>query len=56
MGSAVIPDRGKDGIERGGELRIPVPDQVGEPAPGLCQFAGEVSGELCGPTGPSDAW
>jgi hypothetical protein len=39
------PGGGEDGVECGGELRVPVADQVGEAAPGLLQFVGEVAGE-----------
>jgi putative transposase len=42
-------DRSEHGVERGGELGIPVPDQVGEPGSGFFQFAGKVAGELSGP-------
>jgi hypothetical protein len=48
-GQRCDPDRGERGVERVGELGIAVPDQLGEPAPGLCQLAGEVAGELGGP-------
>ena len=41
--------RGEHGVGSGGELRIRVPDQVGEPVTGLLELAGEVAGELGGP-------
>ena len=40
------------------ELGVPVPDQAGEPAPGLLQVAGQVPCELGGPLAgrvPGDA-
>jgi hypothetical protein len=39
-------DRGGHGAEGGGELCVPVPDQVSEPVTGLLELAGEVAGEL----------
>ena len=49
---------GEHGIEGVGELRVPVPDQVGAPGPGLGKVGSEVAGELGGPGGggvPGDA-
>jgi hypothetical protein len=45
----VIPIEANTASKRDGELRIPVPDQVGEPARCLFQSAGEIAGELGGP-------
>src|SRR6185437_8981885 len=41
--------RGEHCAEGGGELRVPVPDQVSEPVTGLIELTGEVAGELAGP-------
>ena len=42
----VDPDRGEDGVERVGELRVAVPDQVCEPVPRLVELPGQFPGEL----------
>ena len=42
-------DRAEHGVEGGGELRIPIPDQVGEPVTGFFELTGEVADELDGP-------
>ena len=39
-------DRAEHGVEGGGELRVPVPDQVSEPVTGLLKLTGEIAGEL----------
>ena len=39
-------DRAEYGVEGGGELRVPVPDQVSEPVTGLLKLTGEIAGEL----------
>ena len=33
-------------VECGGELRVPIPDQVGDTTPGLFGLVGEVAGQL----------
>jgi len=43
------PDRGEHGVGCSGELRVPIADQVSEPASGLLQVGGKVAGQLCGP-------
>src|SRR5258706_10549275 len=48
-GHNVDAGEGEHGVEGGGELRVAVPDQVGESAPGLLQVRGQVSGLLDGP-------
>jgi hypothetical protein len=48
-GQHVDSDRGGHGVGSGGELRIPVPDQAGDPVTGLLALTGEVAGELGGP-------
>ena len=53
-----MPIEANHGVERCGEFCVPVPDQVGEPAPGLLQVAGQVPRELGGPLAgrvPGDA-
>jgi DNA-binding CsgD family transcriptional regulator len=48
--SAVLPFRwSEDGVECGGELRVPVADQVSEAASGFLEIGGEVAGEPGGP-------
>jgi hypothetical protein len=42
------PASGKDRVERGGELGVPVPDQVGELASGVGQVGGQLAGQLGG--------
>ena len=41
--------RAGHGAGRSGELRVPVPDQAGEPVAGLFELADEVAGELSSP-------
>jgi hypothetical protein len=43
-----IPQVVKTRVERGGELGVPVPDQVGEPVPGVGQAGGELAGQSRG--------
>jgi hypothetical protein len=43
------PAGGEDRVERGRELGVPVPDQVGEPVSGFSQVGGELAGQLGGP-------
>jgi hypothetical protein len=42
-------NRVEHGVEGGGEPRVPVPDQVGEPMTGLLELTGEVADKLGGP-------
>ena len=42
-------DRGEHRVERGGELGIAVPDQMGETAPRGFQIGGEIPGQLGDP-------
>ena len=52
------PACGEDRVERGCELGVPVPDQVGELVPSVGQVGGELAGQLRGPgcgREPSDA-
>jgi hypothetical protein len=44
-------DSGEHGVEGVGELRVAVPDQVGEAVPGVLKTSGQFAGELGGPGG-----
>lgn len=51
VGTTSMPIEAKTAsyVERDGELRVPVPDQVREPVPGLLEFGRELPGGLDGP-------
>ncbi|GAA3792429.1 hypothetical protein GCM10022206_35160 [Streptomyces chiangmaiensis] len=40
---------GEDGVEGGGELRVPVPDEVGEVGGAVAELPQELAGLLGGP-------
>jgi hypothetical protein len=42
---------GEDGVERGGELPVPVPDEMGELSGKVVELPEKLAGLLCGPRG-----